>query len=394
MIHVVGCGIGIKMRMAIALKYRESQFVPFVQMVSNLPRKIFVSVAIPVGIVPKSGEFCRVKTSALEIAEIQAEVRVVDGAVDAAAHTARAVRSNTRGNARCGRVLPALGEDLYDPAYGVGTVQAAQLTGDDLDAFDLVERNVFKSGRTRGSGIDPHAVHQNQRLIAVRTTHEYAADLSESAIARNFDSAQRLQHLHQRLLTASSDVLGRDDVDRLQGLRACLRKAGRRDHHGVFGFLRPGGGCGARAQRRDDGAFHGFPFGQRPRRPGSSQRGIAQAATGAANRCGTATPRYSRPIVPGRSPGLWDRAYRLPASWRSQWLGCRPAQSAGSGRWVDTPAHTHRCGGSRGFGDRKLLSPTRGIFKGAIAPLIDYYRTSFPFHTGARHAPEHLERAR
>jgi hypothetical protein len=58
-------------------------------------------------------------------------------------------------------------------------------------------------------------------------------------------------------------------------------------------------------------------------------------------------------IVRGRSPGLWDRAYRLPVSARSQWLGCRPAQSAGAGRLVDTPAHTYRCGGSRGFGRRR-----------------------------------------
>src|SRR5712691_7129748 len=301
-------------------------------MVSNLPQKIFVSVAIPVGIVPKSGEFCRVKTSALEIAEIQAEVRVVDGAIDAAAHAARAVRSDTRGNARYGRVPPALSEDLDHAADRIGPVQAAQLTRNDLDALDLAEGDVFESGRTERGGADPHSVHQNQRVIAVRPAHENAACLSESAIARNFDSAQTLQHLDHGLLTTLSNVFGRDDLDRLQGLRACLRKAGRRDHHGVFGFLRPGGGCGARAQRRDDGAFHDSPL-----RPASPQAGFVAKGNSASgdrrcNRCGTATPRYSRPIVPGRSPGLWDRAYRLPVSARSQWLGCRPAQSAGYGR--------------------------------------------------------------
>src|SRR5229473_3888823 len=108
MIHVVGCGTGIKMRMAIALKYRESQFVPFVQMVSDLSRKVFVSVAIPIGIVSKSGGLRRVKTSALKVAEIQAEVRIVDGAIDAAAHATRVVRTQTGGDVCCGRIFAAL----------------------------------------------------------------------------------------------------------------------------------------------------------------------------------------------------------------------------------------------------------------------------------------------
>src|SRR5580765_682514 len=66
-----------------------------------------------------------------------------------------------------------------------------------------------------------------------------------------------------------------------------------------------------------------------------------------------AFPTFDR----GRSPGSWDRAYRLP-------VGLAPTVA------VDTPARTYRCGGSRGFGDRNLpfsgpphlfpVSPRRG----------------------------------
>src|SRR6266704_6831814 len=124
----------------------------------DLCRKILVSVAVPVRVVVEIGRsrrktrFRRVKTSALEIAEIQAEVRIVDGAIDAAARAARVVPTQTRGDVCCGRIFTALGEDLDHSTHGVGAVQATQLTGDDLDALDLVERDVFQSSRARGSG--------------------------------------------------------------------------------------------------------------------------------------------------------------------------------------------------------------------------------------------------
>ena len=52
-------------------------------------------------------------------------------------------------------------------------------------------------------------------MAAIRPAHEHAALLAEAARARNFDATQTLQHLDQRLLTALSNVLGRDDLDRL-----------------------------------------------------------------------------------------------------------------------------------------------------------------------------------
>jgi len=50
-----------------------------------------------------------------------------------------------------------------------------------------------------------------------------------------------------------------------------------------------------------------------------------------------AAPRGISTLVPGRSPGSWDRAYRLPVSWGSQWLGRISGHDAGAGRWLIRP---------------------------------------------------------
>jgi len=122
---------------------------------------------------------------------------------------------------------------------------------------------------------------------------------------------------------------------------------------------------------------------RRPRRP--QQRSVSRVSSRPASpqaRSGLQTerregrevsrhaPRHPA-IVRGRSPGLWDQAYRLPASSRSQWLGCSSAQSARPRPRVDTPARTYRCGGSRGIGSRILPPRLRGFSRGVALDRLD-----------------------
>src|SRR5580765_4098521 len=76
-----------------------------------------------------------------------------------------------------------------------------------------------------------------------------------------------------------------------------------------------------------------------------------------------AFPTFDR----GRSPGSWDRAYRLPVGLHPQWLLIRPHALTVAGAAEALAIE---------------ISPFRGR------------RTSFPFHPGAGNAPGHLERAR
>src|SRR5438445_13022831 len=95
-------------------------------------------------------------------------------------------------------------------------------------------------------------------MTAVRSAHKHAARLPESAVARGLDPAQHLQDLDQSLLAASGDVFGGDYIDRLQRLRAGLRKSGGGDDYGVFqtlSELERRRGCD---EHGNDGSFQGF----------------------------------------------------------------------------------------------------------------------------------------
>src|SRR5437016_360276 len=118
-------------------------------MMSDPRGDVGVSIPIAVGIVlaERSARFRRIETLAPQVAEIQTEVGVAEAANDAAACAGRAVRSRSGREARRGRVLSALGENLDHAPNRVGAVQAAQLPGHDLDPLDLAERNVLERGR-------------------------------------------------------------------------------------------------------------------------------------------------------------------------------------------------------------------------------------------------------
>jgi len=68
LIEIVGHGAGIEVRVAVALEYREAQFVPCIQMMDDLPGDVGVSIAVPVGIVlaERSGGFRRIEALVLE----------------------------------------------------------------------------------------------------------------------------------------------------------------------------------------------------------------------------------------------------------------------------------------------------------------------------------------
>ena len=80
---------------------------------------------------------------------------------------------------------------------------------------------------------------------------------------------------------------------------------------------------------------------------------------------------------PGRSPGLWDRAYRLPVSKRPQWQ-CLDADSKASGV---------------GHSSIRPRTLTVAGAAEALAGLQARSRTSFPFHPSENKTLGHLERA-
>src|SRR5712691_6069051 len=303
----------------------------------DLPGDVRVSIATPVGIVlaERSGRLRRIETLALQVAEIQAEVGVAEGAVDAAAHAGRVVRSNSGRDAGCRRVLAALGEDLDHAPDRVGAVQAAQLPGHDLDPLDLAERNVLERRRAERGRADPHAVDQHERMTAIGPAHKHAARLPESAVARSLDPAQCLQHFDQSLLTASGDVFAGDDADRLQRLSAGLRESGGGDDYRVFRTLSKRKRRRGRGERGNDGSSQDFLPGMRPRRPNSRCERKCTWNAPALHRA----PRHFPPSVEAGLRACGIGAYRLPVSSRSQWQSLESDAKAHDLRLlVDTPA--------------------------------------------------------
>ena len=196
-------------------------------MLREFQRIIRVVVVIQIGIVnlkSRGGARCingrlrGVETPADKIARVQAKVGIVEPDVNPAAYRS-CIKTSVTDRYACARsILGAFGKNLYDAAYRIRPIEAAQRAGYDFDAFDLIERNILKRGGAGCRRIHPQPIDQDQCLIAVGTTDEYAAGLSESAGARDFQARTRLQHFNQCLLPALRNLISGDHGHRLQRL--------------------------------------------------------------------------------------------------------------------------------------------------------------------------------
>ena len=305
--------------------------------------------------------------------------------------------------------LPASGEDLDDPADGVGAVEARRGSAQDLDMVDLVERNRFQRRRAAGRRGDAHAVDQDQRLRCVRAPQEDPRSCAGTAVARDLDPGLALQQRHEAVAAALRNLVGADDRHVGNEVDGRLGPARRRDddrieHRRALGNL---GNLGLRGRRHRDADDQDERTGEWPSRATGSRAlqsalhrmlawvmpweprtdidrhnaGIAMTPAGTGRdhrrvrghrpcggaacapasgngspRCGSLSACDARGIAhdAGRSPGL--PVLIVPPS--------RPRHAtSGLASTSGRSAPTYRCGGSRGMG------------AGSISR-----RTAFPFH--------------
>jgi hypothetical protein len=139
----------------------------------------------------------------------------------------------------------------------------------------------------------------------------------------------------------------------------------------------------------NDGSFQGFLPGMRPRRPNSR---CERKCDNEAHRFPTAPRGISHPRR-GRSPGLWDRCVSPSRELALPVAGPRVGhKSPESGCWLIRPRHLPLRGQQRTWKD--CGSRIQAGANPSESSVRIRFRTTFPFHPGARHAPGHLERAR
>ena len=161
------------------------------------------------------------------------------------------------------------------------------------------------------------AFEQDQRVAAVGTAHEHAARLPEPSVACDLDPAQSLEHFDQGLLARLRNVLGGDDRHGLQCLGLWLRQAGRGNDDLLFGTVSE---CKARDEQCEYRCSRRSSLDSS--RPASPQANCERCERKCGRRSRRPTPRPAAfpTFGRGRSPGWWDRAYRLPAGGSPQWL--------------------------------------------------------------------------
>ena len=95
------------------------------------------------------------------------------------------------------RPLPALGDDVDDPADGVGAVQRGLGAADDLDPVDLIEAHVGEVEPSRRRAVDPHPVDQHLDLLGAGPPDADLGELADTARALDLepgDLAKRVAH--------------------------------------------------------------------------------------------------------------------------------------------------------------------------------------------------------
>ena len=111
------------------------------------------------------------------------------------------------------RPLAPAGGDVDHAADGVGAVERAHRPADDLDALDVVGRQVGEVELAVGGVVGLHAVDQHQRVVALGAADAHLREIAVGAGAADGDARQAAECVRHLAHLLALQILARDDGD-------------------------------------------------------------------------------------------------------------------------------------------------------------------------------------
>ena len=147
------------------------------------------------------------------MSRLQCEPPRAVAAGNAAGNVAGAIGAIT--TARVGGELLAAStrEHLNHSTQRVGAVQTGCRATQDLDAFDLIERNRLERSRPCGRRAHAQSIDQHQRVIAIGTTKKDPGNRTPAAVHHDFNTGLARQQFGQALRASTGYVLRADHSD-------------------------------------------------------------------------------------------------------------------------------------------------------------------------------------
>src|SRR5690606_37937020 len=153
-----------------------------------------VAVAVTVGLVGEAARAPALGGAAAGIDAVGAlpgalglEPAALAGLADARARLAPAVAADAQAGVRAQSAAGAPVEDLDHAADGLRAVQAGSRAAHDLDALDLVQRQVLVHDHARRCRADAHAVNHHQHVVGFGAAHEHRGQLPRATLVGEVD---------------------------------------------------------------------------------------------------------------------------------------------------------------------------------------------------------------
>ena len=133
------------------------------------------------------------------VAEVEADAAARAAQIEAGGGFAQAVAAgaDARATAHAGVSFAATGEHLDHPADRIGAVQGGTRAAHDLDALDLLQREVLQRGEARRGRTHAHAIDQEQRVIGFGAAQEQGAELAQAALVDQGHAGAAAQQFRQ-----------------------------------------------------------------------------------------------------------------------------------------------------------------------------------------------------
>ena len=250
----------------------------------------------------------------------------------------------------------AAGEDLDHAADRIGAVEAGARAAHDLDAFDLLHRNLLERGQPRADRSHPHAIDQQQGVGGIGAAQEQRSLLAVAAGVGEAHAGQAGQQVGDRHRLQPLDVGAADHAHRRQRVADVDRRARGGDDHRLQrngavlpGWVQPGragtGGAGQH-QAGQQGLLHlRFPSPRTRARPHVQREWQPGEKAGTERRTdrpwsGLAHREPPRSVQAGLRAREWRAVIPLAAN------GAFPCIAQWPSPFV---SFAYRCGGSAGL---------------------------------------------
>ena len=215
-------------------------------------------------------------------------------------------------------VVAASRDHVDHAADRVGAIQRGTRAFHDLDPLDVGGVDALQRREPDRARVDPHAIHQHQRVIAVGAAHEHGRGLPRPAVAAELEPRVEAQDVSRVGGTAALDRVAVDHQDRDQHFLQRNRHARRGDDDLLFGQDR----VSRQRQRRQCGGTGRDENESTHEHPTPLARPQGQNCCPAAGWGGSGERAWAR-IPAARPPRGWSRpAGRSPGS-RVDHIGSR-----------------------------------------------------------------------